>query len=469
MKKLILLIAAGVSIIQASAQSINSVVFVGSNSPKRVAGVEMNMPPKIAARNASSASANKTTATMSSWFNYTDIMASSSTSKFYYNPMFHDSNVIFPFSNGAGGIWEHGFGTSFDPTDSVFFGGDANLKTSAGFIANTSYIPSFRVTQGNAYQIDSIAFPMKYYRGDANTAQIDTLIITLVKAKRSSNTTPGIFGFHYSTLTNVTPDGKAGFGTLLVDYKTAKASDSIPTSAKVVITKMLDATTAADTTTGTGSGYLNYTTRGIALSSPMSVAAGELVVAYVTVRFKAYALNTPVANANYVRFYTTDISGSGASPRQCVNSMMCGLVATDETTYQGAPGDTSGFQPQGHNVAIPSIAYNSDGQFSDFSMKVTCNGCPPLSIATINSNIQNVDAYPNPTNADITIKFNLKETANANVTITNAVGQIVATQNVGNVTTGNAVFSTEKMANGVYFYTVEANGQRSTQRFVVAH
>ena len=92
-----------------------------------------------------------------------------------------------------------------------------------------------------------------------------------------------------------------------------------------------------------------------------------------------------------------------------------------------------------------------------------------MDVASINSNIQGVEAYPNPTTADITINFNLKEAANTTVSISNTVGQVIASQKMGKVAGGNAVFSTTSLANGVYFYTVEANGQRTTNRFVVAH
>jgi hypothetical protein len=57
------------------------------------------------------------------------------------------------------------------------------------------------------------------------------------------------------------------------------------------------------------------------------------------------------------------------------------------------------------------------------------------------------------------------------VSLTNMIGQVVATQNMsasaGQETT--ATFNTSSLASGVYLYTVEANGQRVSNRFSVAH
>jgi hypothetical protein len=52
------------------------------------------------------------------------------------------------------------------------------------------------------------------------------------------------------------------------------------------------------------------------------------------------------------------------------------------------------------------------------------------------------------------------------------LGQVIATQNMGAMNAGQkttATFNTSALAAGVYLYTVEADGQRVTNRFTVAH
>jgi hypothetical protein len=106
---------------------------------------------------------------------------------------------------------------------------------------------------------------------------------------------------------------------------------------------------------------------------------------------------------------------------------------------------------------------------TDFAFRVTCANCFPLSVKDASNLIGSINAYPNPANTDITIPFTLKEANATNVTISNTVGQVMGSQSFGKVTSGKAVFSTANLASGVYFYTVEANGARSTGRFVVSH
>jgi hypothetical protein len=434
-------------------------VFVDQNASK-ARGINDVDPSALQAIKRAKHSANKTTTVGGSdWFSFGDLMYSSTTSKYYYNTMYNDSNVIHSSPSGNVNIFEHGFGMSFDPTDSVFHGGDYALKTVMGPIANSAYITNIRVTQNNAYTVDSIRFPFKYYRKDNSV--VDTMLITVVKTNRTNSTGPGVYSF-------TGPNTGRSSGVVVINPANNKA-DSVP-AGTMVITKLLDATFAADTTTGTGSGYSNYCINGIALPSTISLNAGEILVIYVTVRFKAYPLNTNESAANIARFYTYDFSGAAGTPKQCGGSFMAGLINDNHTIYHATVSDTMGFHWQGHNIVIPSVFYLEDGSFTDMDVKVTCTTCPVLNVANLNvSNIASVSAYPNPTNADITINFDLKEAANTTVSISNTVGQVLATQELGMTQKATANFNTDKLANGIYFYTVDANGQHQTNRFVVAH
>jgi hypothetical protein len=80
--------------------------------------------------------------------------------------------------------------------------------------------------------------------------------------------------------------------------------------------------------------------------------------------------------------------------------------------------------------------------------------------------------YPNPANNTVNMSFSLATDANVNVSIMNAVGQIISTQSYGRVNAGvkkTATFSTSGLANGVYFYCIDVDGVRTTNRFVVSH
>jgi len=80
-------------------------------------------------------------------------------------------------------------------------------------------------------------------------------------------------------------------------------------------------------------------------------------------------------------------------------------------------------------------------------------------------------AYPNPSNTAFAVPFTMAQDSKVVVTLVNEIGQVVATQTV-NATAGQAskaTFNTTGLASGVYIYTVEANGDRTTGRISVAH
>lgn len=456
MKKIILLLTASVSVgsVMAQSNAKGSIVFNKEmKAPQRE--VSTIVLPKKANN-----SANKGTATTGAWFNYNNIMTGTS-SKGYYNVLYQDSTVFYTYSSGTNSIFQHGFGRSFDPTDSAFFGGDNNGMMSAGSVGDPTQIPPFKVQYFNAYTIDSVAFPFKYHRND-NTHD-DTLYIELVKRPKAGTGPAGTFVFHYSTLFDVTPDGKAGFGTVVMDTATVRMSDSIPSASKMVIKKVLDDAFFKDTATN---GLSNWAGNGIQLPSALSMNAGDIVIMYATVKSgKQYPLGTNANSANWCRFYSADIAGVGGSPKQNVGSVESGLIYTRQNKYQ----DTSSFLPQGHNTLLPAIAYNSDGNSIDISFHVNCPTCWDLSASKVNNNFNLVKAYPNPASTEVSVSFRLNKAADVNVTLTNTVGQVVGSKSIASSSNGVAVFPTSGLANGVYFYTVEANGQRETGRVVVSH
>ncbi len=95
-----------------------------------------------------------------------------------------------------------------------------------------------------------------------------------------------------------------------------------------------------------------------------------------------------------------------------------------------------------------------------------------LAVNNIDNRTKVYAAYPNPANNEINIPFLTQEKGNVNVTITNALGQVVRTKTITNVETGvqtTAQLSTSNLADGIYLFTVEVNGTRSTGRFTVTH
>ncbi len=80
-------------------------------------------------------------------------------------------------------------------------------------------------------------------------------------------------------------------------------------------------------------------------------------------------------------------------------------------------------------------------------------------------------AYPNPANTSVAVPFTLMEDGTVTATLSNVMGQVISTQYIDNKAgkPAKAAFVTTSLANGVYLYSIEFNGQHTTGRIVVAH
>lgn len=79
------------------------------------------------------------------------------------------------------------------------------------------------------------------------------------------------------------------------------------------------------------------------------------------------------------------------------------------------------------------------------------------------------NVYPNPANGSTTVTFNTQKTANVTVSLTNLLGQEVASVNAGKLAAGvNQVnLNLSNIKAGVYFVNVTADGARQTKKLTV--
>jgi hypothetical protein len=105
--------------------------------------------------------------------------------------------------------------------------------------------------------------------------------------------------------------------------------------------------------------------------------------------------------------------------------------------------------------------------------EVQCAACgvtfePVVGVNQV-ATVTKANAYPNPAADQVNVPFTVSAATEVTVTLSNVLGQVVATQNMGKVSTGTAVFNTATFAPGVYTYSVNTNGQKTTGRVVLAH
>jgi len=101
------------------------------------------------------------------------------------------------------------------------------------------------------------------------------------------------------------------------------------------------------------------------------------------------------------------------------------------------------------------------------------------SLTVIPSNFSLLQNYPNPFNPDTWLPFKLANDAPVAINIYNAKGQLIRTIALGNKNAGVYITKDraaywdgrdsfgEKVASGVYFYTLQAGGFRATRKMLI--
>ncbi|MDX5320846.1 MAG: T9SS type A sorting domain-containing protein [Bacteroidota bacterium] len=87
------------------------------------------------------------------------------------------------------------------------------------------------------------------------------------------------------------------------------------------------------------------------------------------------------------------------------------------------------------------------------------------SVQTIN--VISTSIYPNPSNGQATLTFELKENDNVVVSIVNISGQVVNTLNLGNLNAGSNSVNIDSLPAGAYFVNVKGENGQATLKLIV--
>ena len=472
MKKLLLLLATGFVVSSAVAQDNTNVKQFNPALKSNISEIKTHPVTYNPSVMSNHRNTNRTsTATTGSWFDYFDANFVNPGYLLYYFEVYPDSNLLDPANVSAtsdGYFFTHGLGMSFDPVDNGYY-------TPAGVTAGV-------ITNADAFNIDSVQFLGRYFMNDASSTN-DSLIVDLIVV---DNNNDGTYMLHNTDPSTGTYTFLAADDTprvALADYMPSNFAtaqyqndcwDSIsvmtscahPAYAKVRLGQKLSLTD-----TPTVNGFHTFT---FWVSDSLYVPAGMKVMMYV--HFKPtthYALGTTVAAANYMYLFAGDPTGN--FPVQSAGSYQTGLMSQNQNAYgyNVFAGHDLLFAPVDFvNTASPPPASSPFGFEAPlfFLHLIWPGSCPtgPLATNTID-NITTVSAYPNPASDVVTVAFNLAAAAKVSVTLSNMMGQVVATQNLASTSNGKVEFNTVALPAGVYFYTFNANGERTTGRVVVAH
>jgi hypothetical protein len=473
MKKLLLMSAitalgAGGAMAQTASRSIVSPATTPSLQSAGFSAISSSVDPGIKPTGRPSA---KGTASGSRWYSYVEFLSKK-------DATITSDSVEIPYTWGKGdakGIYSTAGGGLIADTIRVTTLGitfDPAFSTTSGFNEPTAYDKSLiAITRADAYTVDSVAVFSSYGRNIFKTTSVDTLRIAIVYGNGTSASDLGT-----TTYTAAPGAIRADFGVdtlkvLQLKYDDAKMSAAGTT--RIIKDILLRSTDTSSFIKSWG------------VPVGMNVPAGNVVG----------VSSTFISGETYTPYVDTAFYGSARPANPFGMGMMRPRVFADATNTfnKSFPAYDEGyynrgfikFKPQGFDPAFYADKYVStlvyvaafNYELPDIDVKISCTACKTIEelaggSAIKESNIVSVNAFPNPANSALNVPFTIAEKANVTVSISNMVGQVIATQNMGSINAGQkatATFNTSNLANGVYMYTVEANGQRVSNRFSVAH
>ena len=121
------------------------------------------------------------------------------------------------------------------------------------------------------------------------------------------------------------------------------------------------------------------------------------------------------------------------------------------------------------NYAVFAGSYSDDGIGEDFMAGTICLRTRTGATEDVVSGFGLDANYPNPFNPTTSIRFNMGETANAELAVFNMAGQKVATLVNGLVGAGSheVTFDASNLSSGVYFYTLNSGSIVETRKMIL--
>jgi hypothetical protein len=467
MRKSLLLIAATGVALGANAQlkTAPSIVEVKTRSAERQAVALEN--PRLPVGPA------KVAGLKTRYYNYVDhleqvtpgVLSSTHLSAPY---MWFDMNGMGVYSNGLDTINMPSFGSVLHPQWTGF------NSTSTGYTKGTMVVGA-----NNAYTVDSIWVAGYYGRPNSGTF-VDTLRIAYTYGRGQNTNIPTYVWYDnpsspfLKTHYGVDSLYAAGLAYDLAKHTMYKPSTS--TGPAIMFKDIL--LTATDT-----GGHSWGIAAGLSVPAGATGTSGNLVAATFTfisgapfVPYDTVFRGTSV-NANepfkygMVRPYIYIEKGTAASPDWATYVTGNYNSGQYELLPETSPQSSAAYSPN-WVWSTNSGANASTLQFPYVDWKISCPTCSGLSVNDITSYITVGQPYPNPANNTVSMPVTMKETSSVNATLSNIMGQVVASQNLGQLAarqSKNVTFSTANLAEGIYILTIEVNGEHMAKRVAVTH
>ncbi len=328
--------------------------------------------------------------------------------------------------------------------------------------------PGIILSQHNPYKLDSIFFQYVYLRNvdstDNDTNGIKEEVIDTVFVAYFANAN--------ITKTNFT--GGAMDKVSLLKWNSTKL---MPTSLVKIDTFLLgnnrsnspfDTTSSSSNQTLFGSKFAQLTAPSIAVTQGNLVGftatfkSGVKAVLNGDTAVIVYQKDTAAAKNDTIRRANT------FGTLYLYNESTSGVTYTNPTYFNSCQ-----FQPQwnayGQNANWAGNYLVGHAFVADLFLETGFH-LTSLNVGVAENDLVAISSiYPNPANGSTTVSFNLKQTGSVAVSITNLLGQTVATVNPGKMAAGsnNVSLNLSNIKAGVYFVNVSVDGLSTTKKLTI--
>lgn len=153
-----------------------------------------------------------------------------------------------------------------------------------------------------------------------------------------------------------------------------------------------------------------------------------------------------------------------------IPTIQAGLSVDDCYTFNAVDSYGDGFGPggsitikDGNNVTLVSIV----GDYGAATTEAFQETFAPLAL---NENtVSELSIYPNPTNGNTNVEFNVPSSSNVTVEVINTLGQVVINNNLGTVSGAQKInIDGANLVNGIYFVNLKVGNTTTTQKLTVS-
>lgn len=459
MKKLLFLFVGGAMSLAANAQSIeandNTIPKVGTLVENYQYAKDQSTINSLKTGIESRSSA-KTTAANPRWYNPYDIINALNGGAMDNNrsfvPIWFDSTMFIKYSNSAQLVSVNfaSFAQIIDP-----MGADDQMFNDASFNnTNTMWVRHF-----NQYTVDSVEVNVAYIKNkNRSNSIVDTLILAVAPQTGSNFYTKSTAAW----IGDYIPADKDTMFVWRPDADSIRRTINHPN--RIVWQELL--TDADRDTVNTSNNTITTRTWRFAVPGGLTVPAGSRVS--FTVAFKSgdtWVKNSQtdsIQGHHHLRVLSSEIADNGKISYDFYGPLRdrnhSSLMFTTDTgrysvSYPLENANTTTFAFEHHRMGV----------------LISCPSCWVLDVKNTEGLLVKGGAYPNPAVSFVNVPFQLTKAADVNISLTNTMGQVIMSQQVANQATGEVTFNTSALTNGMYLYTIEVNGQRTTGRFTVAH